>query len=112
MHNGSSNCDIPYVLLFTHAGFRVKGDHEEEVVVDHCTLDTFDSMQSAEDTVTVVNPGQRYNNVYLSVSGKCAFVLASETLVTTHCADCSIYTFLVRRLRRAGVVCCCRKQLS
>jgi hypothetical protein len=44
-------------------GFRVKGDHEEEVVVDHCTMDTFDSMQSAEDTVTIVNPGQRYDNV-------------------------------------------------
>ncbi|DBB07506.1 TPA: Iron-sulfur assembly protein 1 [Trebouxia sp. C0006] len=43
-------------------GFRVKGDHEEEVVVDHCTMDTFDSMQSAEDTVTIVNPGQRYSD--------------------------------------------------
>ena len=46
-------------------GFRVKGDHEEEVVVDHCTMDTFDSMQSAEDTVTIVNPGQRYSDVGL-----------------------------------------------
>jgi len=26
-------------------------------------MDTFDSMQSAEDTVTIVNPGQRYDNV-------------------------------------------------
>ena len=28
-------------------------------------MDTFDSMQSAEDTVTIVNPGQRYNDVGL-----------------------------------------------
>lgn len=75
-----SNCDIRSVLLFAHAGFRVKGDHEEEVVVDHCTMDTFDSMQSAEDTVTIVNPGQRYNNVYLSDSGTCVFVLPQKPL--------------------------------
>ncbi len=28
-------------------------------------MDTFDSMQSAEDAVTIVNPGQRYNDVGL-----------------------------------------------
>ena len=28
-------------------------------------MDTFDSMQSAEDTVTIINPGQRYSDVGL-----------------------------------------------
>lgn len=50
------------------AGFKVKGDHEEEQVIDHCTMDTFDSMQSTEDSVTIVNPGQRFDHVCLTDS--------------------------------------------
>ena len=48
---------------FMSAGFRVIGEHEEEEVIDHCTMDTFDSMQSAEESVTIINPGQRFNAV-------------------------------------------------
>ena len=45
------------------AGFRLQGEHESEQVIDHCTLETFESMQSEEESVTVVNPGQRYKQV-------------------------------------------------
>ena len=50
-----------------YAGFRVTGDHEEEQLVDHCTIETFDSMQSAEEAVRIVNAGQRFKSVGLQV---------------------------------------------
>ncbi|KAL3147709.1 Iron-sulfur assembly protein 1 [Trebouxia sp. C0010 RCD-2024] len=43
-------------------GFKLQGGHESEQVIDHCTIDTYDSMQSTEDAVTVINPGLRFNS--------------------------------------------------
>lgn len=46
-----------------HAGFRVSGSHQEEKVIDHCTIETFETLQTIEEVVTVVNAGQRFTNV-------------------------------------------------
>ncbi len=66
MYEVPATCSALQTIVMQHAyaGFKVKGDHEEEQAVDHCTIETFDSMQSAEeDTVRIVNPGQRFNDV-------------------------------------------------
>ena len=57
--------------LCISTGFRVIGEHEEEEVIDHCTMDTFDSMQSAEESVTIINPGQRFNAVGSVTAATC-----------------------------------------
>ena len=46
-----------------HAGFKLQGEHESEQVIDHCTIETFESMQSTEESVTTVNAGLRFKNV-------------------------------------------------
>ena len=50
-------------MRHAHAGFKLQGEHESEQVIDHCTIETFESMQSTEESVTVVNPGLRFRNV-------------------------------------------------
>ena len=51
------------MLSRSYAGFRVFGNHQREEVIDHCTIETFDSMETLEETVTVVHPGQRFSDV-------------------------------------------------
>lgn len=50
-------------MRHAHAGFKVQGEHESEQFIDHCTIETFESMQSTEDSVTIVNPGLRFKSV-------------------------------------------------
>lgn len=50
-------------MKHAHAGFKLQGEHESERFIDHCTIETFESMQSTEESVTVVNPGLRFKNV-------------------------------------------------
>lgn len=53
----------PSTMWQCFAGFKLQGAHESEQVTDHCTIDTYDSMQSTEDAVTVINPGLRFDSV-------------------------------------------------
>ena len=41
----------------------MSGQHQEEKIIDHCTIETFDTLQTIEEVVTVIHPGQRFSDV-------------------------------------------------
>lgn len=45
------------------AGFRLSGSHQQEEVIDHCTIETFDTLQTVEEVTTVTHPGHRFLEV-------------------------------------------------
>lgn len=71
----------------SHAGFRVHGKHQEEVVNDHCTIETFETLQTLEEAVTIVNPGQRFSQVsVLNLLGARYIMICHQLLSSSGCS--------------------------